>query len=967
MKIEKKLLTYIPNTQQPIANPHIKPPHPFVIQSNLKKIRMKKTLAVFLFALASLLFARAQNVIISGQLADPAGQPVIGANVVLLQPADSALIKGTTSDIDGNFELEAPARGRFLIKISYIGYEDIFLPAALRGEPLLLGRLILKEQSVKLNEVDVTGTVLPVQQKGDTTQINAGAFKTNPDASAEDLVTKMPGITVQDGKVQAQGEDVRRVLVDGRDFFGDDANAVLKNLPAEVIDKIQIFDKKSDQSELTGFDDGNTSKTINIITKMQFRNGIFGRAQGGYGYEDKWKGGLSLNFFDDSRRITLLGNSNNINDQNFSSEDLLGVMGSNSGGQGRRGGGRRGGGQGGDAGNFLVDQKSGLTVTHSAGLNYADQWGKLDFTGSYFFNYSDNSATGDLFRQYFTDEGEGLAYDEHSENDSRNLNHRLNMKFDWKVDSFNTLRFQPRLSVQQNDGNNFLLGENSEAAELLSSTLNTSASDLAGFNFSAPLLYRHIFGKKGRTFSINLTPGYNQNKGDSRLDANTSFFSDTLSAEMLNQLSNRNVQGFTLASNLTYTEPLSDKSQLMLNYGSNFNKNDSDKETFNYSAADDSYNAFDTTLSNKFNNTYLSQSLGATYRYQQAKWNLSAGLAYQYAQLKGEQVFPEAFDLNKVFHSLLPNAQFQYKFSNKENLRISYRSRNDAPSVSQLQNVINNDNPLQLRTGNPNLKQDWQNGLTLRYSSANTEKSQSFFALLSGTYTQNYIVNSTIIAEQDTLLAPGIILAKGAQISSPVNLDGYFNLRTFSNYSLPLPAIKSNLSLNLGGAFSKTPGLINGEKNAANSYNVGLGFVLSSNISEKADFTLSSNTTYNNISNSLQSDLNSDYYNQNTRFKIQVIPFGGLVLQTDLSHQYNSGLSQNYNQNYLLWNAAIGYKFLNAQAGELRLAIFDILRQNNSIARNTTETYYEDVQTNVLQQFLLLTFTYNLKYFKNGK
>lgn len=928
---------------------------------------MKKTLAAFLFALAPFLFAQAQSVIISGQLADPAEQPIIGANVVLLQPADSALIKGTTSDIDGNFELEAPARGRFLIKITYIGYEDIFLPAALRGEPLPLGRLILKEQSVKLNEVDVTSTVLPVQQKGDTTQINAGAFKTNPDASAEDLVTKMPGITVQDGKVQAQGEDVRRVLVDGRDFFGDDANAVLKNLPAEVIDKIQIFDKKSDQSELTGFDDGNTSKTINIITKTQFRNGIFGRAQGGYGYEDKWKGGLSLNFFDDSRRITLLGNSNNINDQNFSSEDLLGVMGSNSGGQGRRGGGRRGGGQGGDAGNFLVDQKSGLTVTHSAGLNYADQWGKLDFTGSYFFNYSDNSATGDLFRQYFTDEGEGLAYDERSESDSRNLNHRLNMKFDWKVDSFNTLRFQPRLSVQQNDGSTLLLGENSEAADLLSSTLNTSASDLAGFNFSAPLLYRHIFGKKGRTFSINLTPGYNQNKGDSRLDANTSFFSDTLSAEMLNQLSNRDVQGFTLASNLTYTEPLSDKGQLMLNYGGNFNKNDSDKKTFNYSAADDSYNAFDTTLSNKFNNTYLSQSLGATYRYQQSKWNLSAGFAYQYAQLKGEQVFPEAFDLNKVFHSLLPNAQFQYKFSNKENLRISYRSRNDAPSVSQLQNVINNDNPLQLRTGNPNLTQDWQNNLTLRYSSANTEKSQSFFALLSGTYTQNYIVSSTFIAPQDTLLAPGIILAKGAQISSPVNLDGYFNLRTFSNYSLPLPAIKSNLSLNLGGAFSKTPGLINGEKNAADSYNVGLGFVLSSNVSEKVDFTLSSNTTYNNISNSLQSDLNSDYYNQNTRFKIQVIPFGGLVLQTDLSHQYNSGLSRNYNQNYLLWNAAIGYKFLNAQAGELRLAIFDILGQNNSIARNTTETYYEDVQTNVLQQFLLLTFTYNLKYFKSGK
>ena len=200
-----------------------------------------------------------------------------------------------------------------------------------------------------------------------------------------------------------------------------------------------------------------------------------------------------------------------------------------------------------------------------------------------------------------------------------------------------------------------------------------------------------------------------------------------------------------------------------------------------------------------------------------------------------------------------------------------------------------------------------------------------------------------------------------------INLNGYFNIRSFNNYTFPLTKIKSKLNLNLGGVYSRSPGMINNSINYSNNYNVGLGFVLSSNISEKFDFTLSSNSTYNNISNTMQSGLNSNYYNQNSKLKIQLMPWKGLVIQTDINHQYNSGLSANYNQNYILWNAAIGYKFLKNNAGEFRLTVFDIMKQNKSISRNTTETYYEDVQTNVLEQYLLLSFTYNIKSFKETK
>lgn len=932
---------------------------------------MKKVLLLLLF-LFPLLTLKAQTFSISGQLSDKQGEPLIGASVVVLKPGDSSIIKGVTSDFEGNFNLEGLQPGIHLIRMSYLGFHEMMITRELKDQPLNLGRLILNEQTARLKEVNVTAKIPPVVQKGDTTEMSANAYKTNPDANAEDLVTKMPGITVQDGKVQAQGEDVQKVLVDGREFFGDDANAVLKNLPAEVIDKIQVFDKRSEQSELTGFDDGNTSKTINIVTKPQFRDGMFGKVIGGYGPDDKWKGSLNLNFFKDKRRITILTNSNNINEQNFSSDDLLGVMSSNQnrgGGSGGRGAGRGGrpGGQANDAGNFLVDQRNGITTTHSLGINYANQWKNMDVTGSYFLNYTDNVSTSDLYRQYITGQDDELAYREYKRNSSTNINHRFNSRLDWRINPSNTIIFQPRISLQQNNGTSMLSGENTQLFTTLSTTNTTYKSELSGFNISAPLNYRHAFERKGRTIALSLTPGINRNTGENTLNSFTAYAIDTISEDSINQLSNLNVNGTTLTSNLVYTEPLGAKSQLMLNYSTNMNRSESDKKTYNRSSSDDSYSAFDTVLSNVFNSRYLSQSVGANYRLQQEKWNFTAGLSYQLAQLRGEQLFPSAYDLSKTFVSVLPNARFQYKFTPKKNLRINYRSSNNAPSVSQLQNVINNSNPLQLTTGNPNLEQDWQNNVTLRYSSANAEKSSSFFALLSGTYTQDYIVNSTFITPRDSTLAPGIVLAAGSQLSRPVNLDGYFTVRSFNNYSFPVAKLKSNLSINLGASYTRTPGLVNEQLNYSNSYNTGLGLTLSSNISEKVDFTISSNTTYNNISNSLQSRLNSTYYNQNTRFKMQLMPWKGLVLQSDISHQWNSGLSESFNQNYILWNAAIGYKFLKNRAAELRLIVFDILKQNNSITRNTTETYYEDVRTNVLQQYAMLVFTYNIRYYKAAK
>lgn len=901
---------------------------------------------------------------------------------------DSVIVKGTAADIDGNFTIDGLQPGNYLLKLSFLGYTTLVMPKQLSAQSLTLGRIVLQTTATNLKAVDVVGKIPPVQLKGDTTQYNSAAYKTNPDANAEDLITKMPGVTIQDGKVQAQGEEVKTVLVDGKPFFGDDPNAVLKNLPAEVIDKIQVFDKRSDQSQFTGIDDGNTTKTINIITKPAMRNGVFGRVYGGYGFDynnadfqNKWKGGAAINFFKDKRRFTVLLNSNNINEQNFSADDLAGVMSSSGGGPGAGnrgmggggmgrpggGGGGMGGPGGGGADNFLVSQSGGITTTNSVGLNYSNTWGKLDFTGSYFFNRTDNDASSTLFRTYVTPQNQGLTYNQNSLNNSTNINHRANFRFDWKIDSLNSILFQPKFTYQKNEGTSLVSGRNLLFADSISNTTNNYTSNLWAVNFSAPLLYRHSFNKKGRTISLNLSPGYNQTNANSNLLSYTGYYADTLTSDTLNQLSNLRKKGYVLSSNVVYTEPLFKGAQLMFTYNNNFNWSESNKETYNFSEVDNLYSRFDTTLSNVFKSFYHTESGGLNLRLGSEKLTLMAGASYQWAELKNERSFPYQYNINKNFNSVLPNAMFMYRFTQKKTLRIMYRTNNNSPSVDQLQDVINNSNPLQLSTGNTNLKQDFQNTLNIRYSAVNAEKNTSFFALLGGTATNNYIGKSTYIATADSVLNGGILLAQGSQISMPVNLNGYYNLRSFINYSFPISKIKMNVSLNGGATYTRTPGLINGDANYANNTGATFGVVFSSNISEKVDFTISSNSAYNNIINTLQTSSNSTYFNQNTRFKIQTQPWKGLVISTDLSHQYYTGLSSLVTQNYLLWNAGIGYKFLKDRAAELRLTVFDILKQNNSVSRNITETYYEDTQTNVLQRYFMLTFTYNLKVYKAKK
>lgn len=925
--------------------------------------------------------AWSQNFSVFAKVVDEDDSSAIGAAVSLLKVEDSSLVKGTSVNLRGIFKFEEIASGKYLLKIEFIGYKDHFKNIELINEDLRLGRIKLKPDTKTLSEVEVKTTALTATQNGDTTAYNANAFKTNKDANAEDLVTKMPGVTIVDGKVQAQGEDVKQVLVDGKPYFGDDPNAVLKNLPAEVIDKVQLFDKKSEQSQFTGIDDGNTSKTINIITKTQFRNGVFGKVYGGYGHEDKYKAGAVVNRFKDKQRFTVMAMSNNINEQNFSSEDLLGVMSSgssnNRGGSSRGGdGGSRGGSSRGGSGNwssgnnsesFLVNTKNGISVTNAFGMNYSDQWGKnTSISSSYFFNWTDNNATTSLLRQYLAGGNSGLNYSENNTAKSNNYNHRLAVRFEHKIDSFNSILLQPKLSLQMNDGSSGLFGT-TVSSDTLSSIQNNYNSRLNGYSIAFPFLYRHSFLKQGRTLSLNVNPTYNPSSGTSSLSSYNAYYDTLTVIDTVDQRSNLTKYAFNSVSNITYTEPLSKTSFLSFNYILTYNTSESKKNTYNRNNVANDYSLVDSLVSNVFSSVYMAQAAGLSYRFQKERYNFFLGVSGQQAELYKDQQFPNNTKANKIFTSILPSASYQFKFSKQNNFRINYRTSNIAPSIDQLQNVLNNSNSLQLSIGNPDLRQSFQNNLFARYSGVNTKRSTNIFVLLGGTYTDDYIGNSTIIANNDTTVYSNIFLASGSQISRQENMNGYYNVRFFFNYGFPARFIRSNINFNTGINYSNVPALINNKVNYSKTTSPSFGLVISSNFSEKIDFTLSSNSSYNSVENTLQRSLNSNYLNQVSKAKVNLTFFKKLVLQAEYTNTIYTGLSASFDQNINLLNGAMAFKFMKDNRAELRLFVFDILDQNRSVQRNITETYIEDTRSNILQRYFMLTFTYNIKKYFPGK
>jgi len=930
-------------------------------------------LIVFVFISASVF---AQSASLKGTVKDAENKkPLAGATVKLIAVRDSTITYNVLTDAQGRFEFSKIDSIKYRLEISFSGFEVLKQEVTWKNSSIDMGDLLVAKEAKLLGDVTVVSKPAPVKVKGDTAEYSAGQFKVNPDANSEDLVKKMPGVTVENGVVKAGGEQVQRVTVDGRDFFGDDAAATLRNLPAEIVDKIQVFDRLSDQVQLTGIDDGNTSKSINIVTKTNMRNGQFGRVFAGYGTNNHYLAGGNMSFFKSNMRLSVVGLTNDVNQQNFTEMDLLGVTSSSMrggfrGGGGGFGGGGRGGGGGGNnfggGGGFLVGQQPGVSKTNSFGLNYNDIWGKkVEVNGSYFYNSRNLSNLEILSRETFLNGDSSQFLDQNTVSANTNYNHRANMRITYNIDSNNSIMITPSLSFQRYSSSSDISGMNFFSAnDPISVIENRTNSERDALNFNNNILYRHSFAKRGRTLSVNLSTRINNNKGETYTDAFTTYFKGNINLnDSVQQLNEQDTKGLTLSANINYSEPIGKKGIIQLSYNPSYTSNKSNQETYMYDGNSGKYSEFDTSLSNVFENTYVTQRGGISYRLGDQTMNISAGVDYQSAELNSDQVFPYITTVSRTFSNILPNAMIRYNFSRQSNIRIFYRASTNPPSVNQLQEVINNTNPLMISTGNPQLKQQYGHRLGARYQFTNTQKGQSFFANIFGSATNDYVTTATYIAQSDSVLTPSVTLYRGSQLSKPVNVDGQWNLNTFVTFGTPLKFIKTTMNVNAGVVYNRTPGLINGVSNISNSYTYNGGIVLASNVSQYVDFTLSYNAAFNNVKNTVRPELNNQFVSQSAGVRLNLLSKKGWLLNNDLSNQNYSGLTDGFNQNYWLWNMAVAKKFMKNQKAELRLSVFDLLNQNQSITRTTTESYIEDVNTKVLKQYFMLTFTLNLKNF----
>lgn len=888
-------------------------------------------------------------------------KPMVGANVQIKTLADS-LLRGTVTDGQGKFELVRPDIPQVKIEITFIGYQKISKIHSLR-DPNDLGTFVLKEDTKELGEVLIEGQVPVGEQRGDTTSFNANAFKTMENAQAEDLIRKMPGITMQGGQLQAQGEAVQKVLVDGREFFGSDPSIALRNLPADAIERVEVLDQRSDQSRLTGFDDGNYSKTINIILREDRKNGQFGRVYAGYGTDDRYSAGGSLNFFSGDRRFSILGLTNNVNQQNFSSQDLAGVTANSSGGRGgfRGGGGRWGGGNN----NFFVGNDIGIIQTNAIGLNYSDKWGKkINVTGSYFFNNTNNTLQQITNEERIISETQSQFYQENLINSVDNYNHRANARIEADLNEKNSIIVTPSISFQTNktfsDRDALTLGNTGDS---LSALRSITDAETKAFNISNNITYRYKFDKPRRTLSTDISTTWNNRDQLSDLTAASRDYNRNLLDTTIQRTDALN-DGFNYRVNVTLTEPLGEKAMGTFGYQVANNKTIADQKTRVFN--EENLPVLDTALSNEFNNKFITQRLRSGYAYNNNGYSINLNLDYQFARLDNEAFFPTEGVFKRDFNNILPSANINFR--NREtgfSWRIRYRTDTDEPSVSELQNVINNQNPLNLRVGNPNLGQSYNHNIFANIAKVNLEKSKTFFTFINYSATSNFIGNSTFVATQDTLINGEVLLRPGGQISQPVNLDGNWRVRAFATYGMPIPKLKLQFNTNTRLGFNRTPGMINGEKNINDNIDISQGITISSNISKNVDFSVSTTGTYTIVNSSLQANLDQNYYIQESNIRLYFSPNNGkLFVGNNINNMLYSGLSEGFDQSVWLWNIEGGFRFAKNNKAELKVIIFDLLNQNNSISRTISDVAITDVFTNVLTRYGMLTFTYIIGNFK---
>jgi hypothetical protein len=914
---------------------------------------MQRLYALLFLLLPALAFAQKATTI-KGRVTDTLTKKGLSyATVSLVHAKDSTLMAFTRADSNGVFLLKGVDKGSYLLSASYVGFLPVWQPVQVNNTttPIELGDVAMTD--VNNTSVTVVAKRPPVVMNGDTLEFNTENFKTQPNAVVEDLLKKLPGVTVDaDGTVRVNGQRVNRVYVNGREFFTGDPKMATKNLDADAVDKVQVYDKKSDRADFTGIDDGSGSPAINLKLKKDRDHATFGKLNGGAGNNRRYDAQTNINRFNGNEQLSLIGMANNINKQGFSMGDVLNFTGELARGM-RNGGGISVKVSSGDDGIGLPvtgmgPNQQGIATTYAGGLNYNNLWNnKTDLNSNALF--SDVRLVNDrnTQRQYLLP-GNNYNYTSTGSTVKEASQQRFNLTLDQKIDSFTSFKLTPSLTWQQqkNQSNTRYVSESLDNVKL-NDGYNNTFTKATGYNLRNDMILRHKFRKKGRTLSFSGELAYNNSQQDGTLETRNNFYQPGGNPfNNLNQTNSTDANTTNYGGNVTYTEPAGKKALIEINAFYNSTKGSSDKKTFDYNSADNKYTP-NIYLTNAFENTYRYGGGGLGYRANYSKFNYGAGAAWQQARLISTNT-TAGNTIKQTFTDVLPYASFQYKIHSTSNVRLSYSTSTQQPSTQQLQPLLNVSDPLNIVTGNPDLKRSYSHNISLNYLAADMATRKNFFAFIAASVTQSAIVYADSIS------------ATGARKSMPVNANGNMFLFGNASYGFAVRKLQSRFDVSLGANYNKNMAFINGAANRMQNLSINPGISWSYAIDNVIDVRTSATLRISKATYSLQPQLNTNYLTQEYGTEMTNYLPWGLVLNNNFTYTVNTGRADGFNTKIPFYNASVAKGFLKNKRAEIKLTVFDVLGKNVGINRSTSQSYIEDTRYTVLQRYFLCSFTFNL-------
>jgi hypothetical protein len=901
---------------------------------------MKKAI---LTAFASLFFcaaALAQNTTdISGTVKSKE-EALVSATVVLLSEKDSSLINFSLSNNDGFFRISSVPNGSYLLQITYLGFDQFSSEIEAEGIPLELGEIILEPSSATLETVEIKGERVPLMVNRDTLEYNAAAFQSQPNEVVEDLLKRLPGIEVEsDGNIKAQGEDVQQVLVDGKRFFGDDPKVATRNLPADAVKKVQVYDQKSDKAEFSGVDDGERIKTINLDLKVDRKSGAFGNATVGYGTDERYKGTMSINRFSSRAQLSVIGNFNNVNEQGFSVNDYVNFMSGMGWGRGR------------SSLPVFNGLSNGFVETHAGGINLNyDLTEKTELSLSYFINSISNTIASTTTRENYADEADIFFTNEASQQDNNNVNHRVNFDLDQEIDSTQNVRLRGSVIFNRGELNANSFSEIVEASELKANS--TDASLLTEGNNTRISLngtYRKKFGKINKRI-FTLSGAYNdavdETMGD--LASDNIIFGDSnmvMLQELLiqNQLSEDDQRDYRVE--LSYVEPLGNDKYVELKYTRRNYRNDVVSEFYDLVNGESLFNI---DLSNAFIRDYYYDNYAAAMHFNTEKSALTLETAIQSSHLNGDIIFEDQRIETDVFR-VLPRVSWRYDFGGKKNIRFRYSTSINEPSLEQLQPNPDNSNPLNIYIGNPELVPEYRHSARINYFSYDQFSFRSFYMFFNLNYTKNNITNVTSFDENFV------------QTTTPVNVDYSLNLSGSQEFNTPIKLFNLRVSLRNRIGYTNSIIFVNDRESGLQRVNGNVRLRFENRNKQKWDWNFGAAYGYNVNLYSDEGTRNINYSNQNVFAELSYNHKNSFAISSGIDVNFYSEEQFGAQQTIPIWRASISKFILKDQRGEIKLSGFDLLNQNLGISRVENQNFVESSEIVSLARYFMFSFTYSFK------